>query len=131
MKKRGQQRLGERELDIMRVLWQRKNATVTEVRQALLSQGHKLAYTTIQTMLNRLESKALVARDSSDRTHRYRPLLKEPIAVSGALRRLTDRFFSGSVEALAVRLVESELSREQLKRIQALIDEHKRKEPVR
>ncbi|MDQ3819091.1 MAG: BlaI/MecI/CopY family transcriptional regulator, partial [Acidobacteriota bacterium] len=60
---------------------------------------------------------------------RYSPLLREPVAVSVAIKRLTDRFFSGSVEALATRLVEKELSPEQLKRIQALINSHRDKEP--
>jgi hypothetical protein len=50
------------------------------------------------------------------------------VAAVGAIRRLTDRFFNGSVEALATRLVEEELSPEQLERIQALIDAHCTKE---
>jgi BlaI family penicillinase repressor len=125
---KSKQRLGERELGIMRVLWQMGKATVAEVHRELLAQGNEVAYTTVQTMLNRLEAKGIVARDDSDRAHRYRPLLKEPTAVSGAIRRLTDRFFSGSVEALATRLVEKELKPEQLERIQALIDAHRSKE---
>ena len=125
---KSKQRLGERELGIMRVLWQMGKATVAEVHRELLAQGNEVAYTTVQTMLNRLEAKGIVARDGSDRAHRYRPLLKEPTAVSGAIRRLTDRFFSGSVEALATRLVEKELKPEQLERIQALIDAHRSKE---
>lgn len=128
MKTRSKQRLGERELDIMQALWRSGKATVTEVHQALGERGGDVAYTTVQTMLNRLETKGLVARDSSDRAHRYRPLLKEPVAAVGAIRRLTDRFFNGSVEALATRLVEEELSPEQLERIQALIDAHRTKE---
>jgi BlaI family transcriptional regulator, penicillinase repressor len=125
---KGKQKLGERELDIMQVLWRRGKATVTEVHQALLEQGNEVAYTTVQTMLNRLETKSIVARDDSDRAHSYRPLLKEPVVVNGAIQRLTKRFFSGSVEALATRLVEKDLSPEQLERIQSLINAHRRKE---
>ena len=128
MTTKSKQRLGERELGIMRALWRKGRATVAEVQRELLDEGSEVAYTTVQTMLNRMEAKGLVARDDSDRAHRYRPLLKEPMAVSGAIRRLTDRFFSGSVEALATRLVEKELSPEQLERIQALIDAHRSKE---
>ncbi|HKR02857.1 MAG TPA: BlaI/MecI/CopY family transcriptional regulator [Pyrinomonadaceae bacterium] len=128
MTAKSRQRLGERELGIMRALWQKGRATVAEVQRELIDEGSEVAYTTVQTMLNRMEAKGLVARDDSDRAHRYRPLLKEPTAVSGAIRRLTDRFFSGSVEALATRLVEKELSPEQLERIQALIDAHRNKE---
>lgn len=131
MKSHIKQQLGERELDIMQVLWRTGKATVTEVHQTLLDEGTEVAYTTVQTMLNRLEAKHLVARDGSDRAHLYRPLLKEPAVVGGAIRRLTDRFFSGSVEALATRLVEKDLSPAQLKRLQALLDAHRREEDAK
>ena len=121
-------RLGERELDIMQALWGLGKATVAEVHKALLKLGHEVAYTTVQTMLNRLEAKGLVARDNADRAHRYKPLLKETAIVGGAIQRLTSRFFRGSKEALAMHLVVKDLSPEQLERLQALIDEQRRKE---
>ena len=119
--------LGERELDIMQALWRLGPATVADVRMALHAQHKKVAYTTIQTMLNRLETKKLVARDTTDRVHRYRALLKQPKAVDSALKRLTQRFFEGSAEALVTRLVEKDLNGEQLERIQTLIDSHKQR----
>jgi BlaI family transcriptional regulator, penicillinase repressor len=127
LKRQSKQKLGERELDIMQALWKQGSATVSEVHQSLLAERRDVAYTTIQTMLNRLEAKGLVTRDDSDRAHRYRPVLKENAAVNGAIRKLAERFFSGSVEALATRLVEKDLSREQLDRVQELIDAHRRK----
>ena len=108
--------LGERELDIMQELWRRGTATVSEVHAGL---GDDVAYNTVQTMLNRLEEKGYVRRDTGDRAHRYRPLLKEQAAVGGAIRRLTSRFFDGSAEALAARLVE-ELDEEEIERLRAL-----------
>ena len=127
MKMAPKQKLGERELDIMQALWQSRSATVAEVHQSLQNKGEDIAYTTIQTMLNRLESKGLVKRDDSDRAHRYVPVLKEPAVVNRAIQKLAERFFSGSVEALATRLVEKDLSLEQLDHIQELIDAHRRK----
>ena len=121
------QKLGERELDIMQVLWQSGSATVAEVHQSLQNKRDDIAYTTVQTMLNRLEAKGLVRRDDSDRAHRYLPVLKEPAVVNRAIQKLAERFFSGSVEALATRLVEKDLSLEQLEHIQKLIDAHRRK----
>jgi BlaI family transcriptional regulator, penicillinase repressor len=117
--------LGERELDIIQALWQLGEATVAEVQNILQAQQKKVAYTTIQTMLNRLETKKFVARDATARVHRYRALLKEPSAADSALKRLTQRFFGGSSEALVARLVEKGLSREELERIQSLIETHK------
>ena len=127
MAKRSIQKLGERELDIMQVLWSSGTATVAEVHQSLLTKRDDIAYTTVQTMLNRLQSKGLVKGDASDRAHRYRAVLKEPAVVNGAIKSLAERFFSGSVEALATRLVEKDLSPEQLDRIQELLDAHRRK----
>lgn len=120
--------LGERELDIMQALWQLGAATVTDVQKALQEQQKNIAYTTIQTMLNRLETKKIVVRDTTDRIHRYRALLKQPNATDNALKRLTERFFGGSAEAVVSRLVEKDLTSEQLERIQSLIDAHRQKE---
>lgn len=127
MKNESKKNLGERELDIMQALWQLGSATVTDVQNALHAQNKKIAYTTIQTMLNRLETKKLVIRDTASRVHRYRALLKEPKAADNALKRLTQRFFAGSTEALVTRLVEKDLTKEQLERIQSLIDAHKQR----
>lgn len=119
--------LGQRELDIMQELWRRGTATVGEVHQGLVDAGVDLAYNTVQTMLNRLEEKGLVRRDASDRAHRYKPLLKEQAVVGGAIRNLTSRFFAGSAEALAARLVESELDEDEIERLRALIAKHRRR----
>ena len=120
------EKLGERELDIMQALWTLKKATVNEVREVLHAQGDDIAYTTIQTMLNRLEAKKLVARDDAERTHRYYAILKEPKVTESAIKKLTKRFFRGSAEALVSRLVEKDLTMEELDRIQNLIDENRR-----
>lgn len=128
MKSEVKKNLGERELDIMEVLWELGTATVADVQKKLEERDKKIAYTTIQTMLNRLEAKKVVDRDTSERVHRYRALLKKPNAVDNALKRLTQRFFGGSAEALVSRLVEKDLTGEQIDNIQSLIDEHRRKE---
>jgi predicted transcriptional regulator len=131
MKTKKHPKLGDRELDIMQALWRQGEATVLEIQKQLQDAGIELAYTTILTMLGRLEVKGVVKRDNSERAHRYKPLVKEPSAVGGAIKRLAERFFNGSVEALATRLVEQDLSREQLQRIQAIIDENRQGEKTK
>lgn len=126
MKNKVTEKLGERELDIMQALWRLENATVAEVQEDLRGQGNDIAYTTIQTMLNRLETKKLVARDNSERTHRYFAILEEPTVAGNALERLVERFFRGSTEALVARLVEKDLTSEQIERIQSLIDKNRK-----
>ena len=118
-------KLGDRELDIMQSLWRRRSATVADVRQDLARRGRALAYTTVQTMLNRLEAKRCVTRDDAQRVHRYRPLLREPVVVTAAVRGLTERFFKGSASELATHLIDRGLSPAELDRIQELIDAHR------
>lgn len=126
MKNKSAEKLGERELDIMQSLWKLERATVSQVQADLREKGNDIAYTTIQTMLNRLEAKNLVARDNSERTHFYYAVLEERAVAGGALQRLVARFFRGSTEALVTRLVEKDLSPKELERIQDLIDKHRK-----
>ena len=118
-------RLSDRELDIMDALWERGWSTVADVHQALRNRGHDLAYTTVQTMLNRLQVKGQLVRNASSKTHRYRPVLKKRAATTAAVRRLTDRFFQGSAEALVTHLVARNLDEKELDRLEAFIDTHR------
>lgn len=117
------ERLGERELDIMQALWRLEAATVAEVHRAL---PEAVAYNTVQTMLNRLEGKGFVARETGERAHRYFPTVAEGDFVERTIRRLARRFFAGSAEALAVQLAESELRGDELARLRRRIEELER-----
>lgn len=114
-------RFTTRELDVMTVLWDRGPSTVAEVRRAL---DDELAYTTVLTVLRILEEKGHVGHTTEGRAHRYRPLVEREAAGGSALRRLTERLFSGSPELLLTRLVEDEdLSEEELRRMRDLLAE--------
>jgi predicted transcriptional regulator len=119
-------KLGERELDIMQVLWEHGEGTVSDVHRTLVGMGRSVAYTTVQTMLNRLEAKGLLRRDRRGRAHLYRPVMKAPAAATVAVRRVIDRFFGGDPAQLATHLVEGSVPARDLDRIQALIEERLR-----
>ena len=107
--------LGERELDVMTVLWQQGSGTVTEVQEAL---GVPLAYTTVLTILRNLEAKGFLRRAEEGRAHRYFPKVKQKAEQRRALTRLLDTLFAGSPEALIAQLVDDhDLSPKELKRI--------------
>lgn len=93
---------GERELDVMEVLWDRGSGTVAEVRDRLPAE---LAYTTVLTILRNLEAKGLVRREDEGKAHRYFPAVERASARRSALARLLDRLFHGSPEALVAQLV--------------------------
>jgi len=111
----------DRELDLMRVLWDWGPSTVAEVQEAL---ADDLAYTTVLTVLRVLEEKGHVTHTTEGRAHRYAPLVERQEAGGSALRRLTSTLFGGSPELLLTRLVEDrDLSRDELERMRSLLEE--------
>jgi predicted transcriptional regulator len=95
--------LGERELDVMAVIWAQGSGTVTEVKRKL---GPKLAYTTVLTILRNLEAKKFLRHEEEGRAHRYFPRVQQGAAQKSALTRLIDTLFHGSPDALIARLVD-------------------------
>jgi predicted transcriptional regulator len=95
--------LGERELDVMAVLWEIGSGTVSEVRERL---SVKLAYTTVLTVLRNLETKEFVVHEAEGRAHRYIPRLQQRTVRRSALSRLLDALFEGSQEQLLAHLVD-------------------------
>ena len=110
------------ELQIMKVLWDCGPSTVQAV-QGSLSEGPRLAYTTVQTMLNVLHRKGHVKRTIRGKAYEYEPLLSRENASSNAIRDMVDRLFGGSVEALLMSLVRSkELNPRKLAKLTALVE---------
>jgi predicted transcriptional regulator len=113
--------LYDRELEVMEVLWERGAATVAEVREALKDE---MAYTTVLTVLRRLEEKGYAGHEEEGRAHRYHPLVERAAARESALERLTSRLFQGSPELLLTHLMSRRrLSKAELKRLRALVDD--------
>jgi BlaI family transcriptional regulator, penicillinase repressor len=95
--------LGERELDVMTVLWALGSGTVEEVREQL---DVDLAYTTVLTILRNLEAKEYVRHATEGRVHRYIPRVRQGTAQKSAVARLLSSLFDGSPAALIARLVD-------------------------
>lgn len=95
--------LGDRELDVMGVLWEIGSGTVAEVRERL---PVALAYTTVLTILRNLEAKGFLHREAEGKAHRYFPSVARGTARRSALNRLIDKLFHGSPEQLLAQLVE-------------------------
>jgi predicted transcriptional regulator len=110
---------GDRELDVMGVLWDLGSGTVSEVRERLPAD---LAYTTVLTILRNLEVKELVRHTTEGKAHRYFPRVARKVARRSALSRIVDKLFHGSPEQLVAQLVEDEsLTAEDMKRLRALL----------
>jgi len=87
------------ELLCLRVLWRLGEGTVRDVRKGV-SKERVLAYTTVMTLLDRLEKRGCVARRKPGRSYIYRPKLSRDVLREQALKQLVDGFFDGSADAL-------------------------------
>ena len=112
--------LTQRELDIMSVLWDLGEATVTDVRDRV---DPDLAYTSISTMIRTLEVKGFVShRRGEGKTHVYFPAIDPETAGESALSRMLDKIYGGSPIKLLAHLVEHRrLSSSELERMRALL----------
>jgi len=116
----------DRELDIMAALWDAGEATVADVRAHVRDE---LAYTTVQTMLRILEEKGYVAHREEGRAHVFYPLVEREAAGTSALERLRRKLFGGSAELLLTQVVaDRDLSPDELRRMQALLEARLRQE---
>ena len=128
MRRRTGRKLGDLELRILNVLWQRGPSTVREVLEALPVEPRP-AYTTVLTMMRLMHEKGYLDRRERGRAHVYQARLRERRVKRGLLREMIDGAFRGSAEALLVRLLEDEkLSREEIERVRRLIAEKERGE---
>jgi BlaI family penicillinase repressor len=117
--------LGDRELDVMGVLWDLGNGTVAEVRERI---DDELAYTTVLTILRKLEAKGLVRHTVEGKAHRYIPRVAQKNARRSVLGRLIDKLFDGSPEQLLAHLVDDHnLSPAAVKRMRHRLAGTKRK----
>ncbi|MBZ5711041.1 MULTISPECIES: BlaI/MecI/CopY family transcriptional regulator [Nannocystis] len=98
--------LSDLQLGLLRILWDRGEATAADVHTALLEQDRELAPTTVSTMLSRLEKKGTVTHRVEGRQFIYRALVSEEEVRRSMLSRVTDYFFGGDVSALVSHLVE-------------------------
>jgi predicted transcriptional regulator len=112
--------LTEAEQRIMRVLWEKGEASVRDVTDAL-EPTYPVAYNTVLTLLRILTDKDYVVPRQDGRAFIYKPTVSRAEARSRALRKMVSTFFEGSPTALAQHLIRSEtLSTDEL---QALKDE--------
>ena len=115
-------RLGRLEMQIMNVVWDRGKATVHDVKNTL--SRRKPAYSTILTMMRKLEAKGYLKHEVDSRTYVYRPAISQQAVRQGVLGDLVERLFEGSTSLLLTSLVEqNRISENELCEIRKLIEE--------
>jgi predicted transcriptional regulator len=86
---------GDLQAEIISTLWQLGDATVEDVRRAQ-PQGRRRAYTTLQTVMNRLVERGLLDRERRGRGFVYRARYNEAAYIS---QRISDQLASASPDA--------------------------------
>ena len=118
--------LGDLQHQIMRVLWERGEATVAEVHRALQPERER-ALTTIATMLTKMEKKGVVAHRTEGRKYIYRPAVAEDEVRVNMVSDLKNRLFGGNTAALVSHLLsEHDVDEEELGRLRTFIEEKDR-----
>jgi predicted transcriptional regulator len=87
------------ELECLRVLWHLGSGSVHEVR-AELDRKRPLAYTTVMTLLERLERKGAAVRHKNGRAFVYAPGVDRETLRREAVRELVEQYFDGEVGEL-------------------------------
>ena len=120
-------RLGDLQLRIMQVLWERGEASVAQVL-ADLPDDKELAYTTVATMLRKMETRRLVTHRTEGRSFIYRALIAAEEVSRSMADHWVDRLFAGSlIDAVSHLLTTREVSRKELLALERLIEERKRR----
>jgi BlaI family transcriptional regulator, penicillinase repressor len=120
-------RLGELQLRILEVLWQQHEAPVAGVHEALGGSA-EFAYTTIATMLRKMEARRLVRHRTEGRSFIYRAAVKADEVTRNVADHLVDRFFAGSLaEAVSHLLDTRDVTKSELAELEQLIAERKQR----
>lgn len=115
--------LGTAEFDVLKALWEVGPATVREVLTCLHDRGRKVAYTTVQTLLTRLEQKRYVISDKSDLAHVFRARVTRDRVTRTRLKNLMSQLYDGAAGPLVLQLVRTErLTPDEVSELQKLIE---------
>jgi BlaI family transcriptional regulator, penicillinase repressor len=118
--------LTQHELEIMKIVWRLKKATVRDVYEALLER-RKIAYTSVMTTMKTLEEKGHLTRRTvaGDRAYIYETARPQKQVIRDMVREFVNRVFDGSAEPLMVHLVKAKrLSKRDLGEIARMIREN-------
>jgi predicted transcriptional regulator len=119
-------RLGDLQLKIMKVLWEQGPTGVAEVRKSLEPDA-ELAYTTIATMLRKMESRGLVVHGHDGRRFMYEATVAPEAVTRSMADDMLERLFDGSLAGLMHHLLTTrEVSRDELRQLEHLIAERKK-----
>jgi predicted transcriptional regulator len=110
------------ELELMQVLWDRGEAPVRDVMEAL-PKDRRLAYTTVATVLKVLEKKKFVSSHKGERTHVYSALVSREAYEKKSVHHLVDKVFRGEPSSFVMQLLsETKLTPDEIESFRQLLE---------
>ena len=115
--------ISEAELEVLKALWTSGPSTVRAVSAALQRRDRSWAYTTVLTLLQRLEAKGYVRSDKARPAHVFTAVVSREQLLGRQLRDLADRLCDGAASPLLLALVEyRRLSAKDVRELRRLLD---------
>jgi len=115
--------LGAAEAEILKLVWDAREATVQEICDRLPPE-RSIVYATVQTMLRRLREKGFVKRRVEGKAHVFLPAINPDKVISRAVSDLVDLFFGGDAVSLVMHLAKNKkIDRVDLKQLQGLLSQ--------
>jgi len=116
----------DRELEALKVLWRRKEATVRDVWNALSSTDRGLAYTTVLSLMQVMEQKGLVEHRAEGKTYVFFPRVERASVMGRLASGFLEKVFDGAVDEYLVHALQSRRpSDEELDRLERMVVEAK------
>lgn len=117
------ERLTQKEESIMQILWKLKKAFIHDIKKQL--SDPETPYNTVSSLVRVLVKKGFVGYKAYGKTHEYFPLIKQSDYLKSTFKGLLSSYFNNSYESMVSFMVKEEnLSEEEIKRLQAIIDEN-------
>jgi predicted transcriptional regulator len=117
--------LTDRELEALKVLWDRGEASVRQLADAMnqgLGRKEQLAYTTVLSLLQVMEQKGFVDHRREGKAYVYVPLIQRQSTVRRLAGTFLDKVFDGAVDEYLVHALESKrLSPAELDQLEAML----------
>lgn len=113
----------DKELAILKVLWQKGPSTVRQINDEICKE-QETGYTTTLKLMQIMTDKGLLVRDKSEFKHVYKPAVSAEKTENQIVGDMLEKVFSGSAEKLVMRaLTAKQVTAEELKKIRQLLDE--------
>lgn len=117
--------LGELELAVMQIVWERQPVNVREVLTTLNEGNRDLAYTTVMTVMSRLKEKGWLKTEKRGRAYFYRATRARQELKAEAIGRIVRSLLQDFGELAVAQFVKEvdEIHPEQLQRLSELAQE--------